>query len=639
MMTYIKQANRSLFQYRCDANECVRINSPWFPACAGMTVRVKSGMVNTAYPVITFSSPIVSFPSPIVSFPSPVVSFPSPVVIPAQAGIHKAVQGITAHRFRLQATGMTECESTGMTGGVNTGMTGRVRTAITTWAMRKMRIQGLIQTTKHTLQAGFTLLEMILVLFLISLMASTTLMITEGVEDQAKYDETKRRMDIMRKAIVGDPTRTVNGGPEISGFVADMGRLPECIAELLQAQNCANDSGLFLWQQDENSGIWSGWRGPYIQVLPERDKDGDGKPDIRFRDGYGNPDASNAQDSGWTFSDSSGTLSIISKGFDINNSNDDVSTAHLVVPSDYQVYLQNWDSFQVEFQNTSTAAITINKDSLRMKLSYAEDGSINIWPDNETDKNEADYLSATFPSQKVELPSASQEGSIDVTTGGTVTVPSGSQLGCTGLTLPSAGTVIFPSATSSSVPPSSTATIPRSHLNGSKLTIHAKGVIQLFDTTGLAISSEAVFAGQVATVPTDSIATGCDTLHFSQSGNMTFTSSGSSSSIAASVTATDSIAINPNNLSGNTLTITSDHSIILPAGSTVSIQSGLDLSDPPSLYAGTYSLIVACDTDDDNDGNRYDGECTNAENQAYLFQAPPRNPAITPPNPFIWTIQ
>jgi prepilin-type N-terminal cleavage/methylation domain-containing protein len=141
---------------------------------------------------------------------------------------------------------------------------------------------------------GFSLLEMLLVLFLIGLMASAGLMLTEGVEDQSKYDETKRRMDLMRKAIVGDPARTVNGGPEISGFVADMGRLPGCVRELLEPNDCANPANaLTEWIIDSDSGLGSGWRGPYIQVLPERDGA------LRFRDGYGNSDASDAQNSGW----------------------------------------------------------------------------------------------------------------------------------------------------------------------------------------------------------------------------------------------------------------------------------------------------------------------------------------------------
>jgi prepilin-type N-terminal cleavage/methylation domain-containing protein len=167
--------------------------------------------------------------------------------------------------------------------------------------------------------SGFTLLEMLLVLFLMALVASAGLMLTEGVEDQAKYDETKRRMEMIRKAIVGDPTRTVNGGPEISGFVADMGRLPGCLAELLVKPD-QNEEGKYLspcdlqeielWHPGE-TGIWAGWRGPYIQVLPERNGN------IRFRDGYGNtgtdvngsggtnPDAfepgEDERNSGWTW--------------------------------------------------------------------------------------------------------------------------------------------------------------------------------------------------------------------------------------------------------------------------------------------------------------------------------------------------
>ena len=83
--------------------------------------------------------------------------------------------------------------------------------------------------TNSHFQYGFTLLEMVLVLFLIGLLASAGLLFTEGVEDQAKYDETKRRMELIRKAIIGDATRTINGAPEVSGFAADMGRLQDLV--------------------------------------------------------------------------------------------------------------------------------------------------------------------------------------------------------------------------------------------------------------------------------------------------------------------------------------------------------------------------------------------------------------------------
>lgn len=163
----------------------------------------------------------------------------------------------------------------------------------------------------HTAR-GFTLLEMLLVVFLMALVASTGLMLTEGVETQAKYDDTKHRMELIRKAIVGDPTRTVNGAPEISGFAADMGRLPLCLAELLELGDeiipvtdprtfespCDDTVTISEWTLNADTGIGLGWRGPYLHVLPESS----GK--TRFRDGYSNEGVSAAADalnSGWVW--------------------------------------------------------------------------------------------------------------------------------------------------------------------------------------------------------------------------------------------------------------------------------------------------------------------------------------------------
>ncbi len=226
---------------------------------------------------------------------------------------------------------------------------------------------------------GFSLLEMLLVLFLIGLMASAGLMLTEGVEDQAKYDETKRRMEMMRRAIVGDPTRTVNGGPEISGFVADMGRLPGCVAELLQlgaektpatdprtfSSPCDNTVTLTEWHIDADTGIASGWRGPYIQILPERNGA------LRFRDGYGNSDASDAQNSGWAYAVSGAVVSLASETFDPVDSGDDMTAAQLVVGSDWQI-----NSISVNFvnQNASNAMPDSDVDlNLRVYLSTLDE--------------------------------------------------------------------------------------------------------------------------------------------------------------------------------------------------------------------------------------------------------------------------
>ncbi len=133
---------------------------------------------------------------------------------------------------------------------------------------------------------GFSLLELLLVLFIMGLMTTTAMLMTGGVEDQTKYDETKRRMELVKRAIVGDAARTVNGGPEISGFVADMGRLPVNLNELMEQGALA---GWAVATADVPvSGVATipvelhgGWRGPYLEVMP--DDNG-----VRaFRDGYG----------------------------------------------------------------------------------------------------------------------------------------------------------------------------------------------------------------------------------------------------------------------------------------------------------------------------------------------------------------
>lgn len=206
-------------------------------------------------------------------------------------------------------------------------------------------------------QHGFTLLEMVLVLFLIGLMASATLFLTENVEDQAKYEETKRRMEVIREAIVGDPRRTLNGQTEVSGFSSDLGRLPNCLRELLEPNDCSG-SPLLLWTINANTGIASGWRGPYIKVNPER------SGELRFRDGYLNSDASDATNSGWAFitDASNGRISLTSMGYKIDDINDDVKNMSLVESSDWKLQLPS--NVNIEIYNQSTSDLPTSNQNL-----------------------------------------------------------------------------------------------------------------------------------------------------------------------------------------------------------------------------------------------------------------------------------
>jgi prepilin-type N-terminal cleavage/methylation domain-containing protein len=445
---------------------------------------------------------------------------------------------------------------------------------------------------------GFSLLEMLLVLFLIGLMASAGLMLTEGVEDQAKYDETKRRMEMMRRAIVGDPTRTVNGGPEISGFVADMGRLPGCVAELLELKPDPVEEGKYLspcdsqeiklWQKDENTDIWAGWRGPYIAVLPERNGN------IRFRDGYGNtgtdvgglagtnPDAPDTgedeRNSGWTWSlyqeDDMPTTNIANAatirlqsygtdGLDRYPSGTIGTVAKLIDESDYRADFANWNNFQLVFRSISTDVIEIPANRLRLKLSYPNNGVVNVWPANATDRDNVAYLSATFPAQNIFI----SNGSHPVTSGASVTVPDASTL------------------------------------NGNELFIGTTGKLVFSGPTSISVN-----ANDILTVP-----------------------SGSS-------------------LTGTTLSITQDGKVFFPP---YKIDIGLQFPENLAPVTGQYSLVVVCDdTTNENSvsGQRFDGDCSKygddtapldhtPQTPPYLFEVTARSHRITPPSPFVWTIK
>ncbi len=155
-------------------------------------------------------------------------------------------------------------------------------------------------------QTGFTLVEMTVVLLLITLMASVAVRETAELGFQTRYEQTKERLDIIRQAILGNPKQIINSQQAVSGFVADMGRLPGSVRDLLQPSacvtvtnvlpdsplqcvdagetwtwfnslctdgvsltkaDCSSAGGVWLgWQLDSASGLGFGWRGPYLNV-------------------------------------------------------------------------------------------------------------------------------------------------------------------------------------------------------------------------------------------------------------------------------------------------------------------------------------------------------------------------------------
>ncbi len=160
---------------------------------------------------------------------------------------------------------------------------------------------------------------------------------TSGQQDQARYNRTVDRYNTIKEAILN--VSNVNGVPMVGGFVADMGRLPRKIHELLERQWCPSNfadpicSGnlklLPAWSLysicadgstptgsplvcANNALLWvtlgGGWRGPYVQTSQNPiHTDNAGCADA-FADGWGNVECGESypdkrHNYGWYFND------------------------------------------------------------------------------------------------------------------------------------------------------------------------------------------------------------------------------------------------------------------------------------------------------------------------------------------------
>mgnify|MGYP002151770488 CR=1 FL=1 len=85
---------------------------------------------------------------------------------------------------------------------------------------------------------GFTLIELMVTLTILVALAGITIKSTNDMAFQARYEQTQDMADRIKKAIAGHPGRLVNGQPDVNGYVADMGRTPEYLRDLLQAGFC-----------------------------------------------------------------------------------------------------------------------------------------------------------------------------------------------------------------------------------------------------------------------------------------------------------------------------------------------------------------------------------------------------------------
>lgn len=94
---------------------------------------------------------------------------------------------------------------------------------------------------------GFTLIEVIVTMAIISVLAGIIVPISYRVWETGEIDLTRSRMADIKKALVGDPALIQQGVRIDYGFVGDNGELPATLGDL-----------------KTDSGIYPNWHGPYL---------------------------------------------------------------------------------------------------------------------------------------------------------------------------------------------------------------------------------------------------------------------------------------------------------------------------------------------------------------------------------------
>jgi prepilin-type N-terminal cleavage/methylation domain-containing protein len=99
---------------------------------------------------------------------------------------------------------------------------------------------------------GVTLLELLVVMMILSLILTAAVKTWDVTLERGRFETTRRKLDQLATAIVGNPDMVVEGRRVDFGYVGDVGRLPNALRDLV-----ADPTGL---APDSST-----WRGPYLR--------------------------------------------------------------------------------------------------------------------------------------------------------------------------------------------------------------------------------------------------------------------------------------------------------------------------------------------------------------------------------------
>jgi prepilin-type N-terminal cleavage/methylation domain-containing protein len=100
-------------------------------------------------------------------------------------------------------------------------------------------MKAIARKMQRSHRSALTLVELLVVLVIIAIVTGIAITATENVIDQGRYNATQQTLQNIQEAIMGPANqRAPDGSFLITGFVADMGRLPPLTARATRCASC-----------------------------------------------------------------------------------------------------------------------------------------------------------------------------------------------------------------------------------------------------------------------------------------------------------------------------------------------------------------------------------------------------------------
>ena len=116
-------------------------------------------------------------------------------------------------------------------------------------------------------ESGFTLLELVVVIAVMAVLSTVALRSMTGVASQSRFEATQRTLEQIHDAILGFANdRQPDGTLISSGFIADVGRPPRSLDELINQPVDLSSFDVGRVPADTDIFVSGGWRGPYIRL-------------------------------------------------------------------------------------------------------------------------------------------------------------------------------------------------------------------------------------------------------------------------------------------------------------------------------------------------------------------------------------